>query len=139
MEKYLNNIGKRCRKEKKPFKSGFLINTIKGVINHPQLQIPAYIFEEDESYVECRRCIIVIDGLEKFDLVYYKLTDTIENDDEKYSDLVSLLTEYEDVTDRGILRTILITLKPFKDNDEISPLFNKLADRLRSGSTNGVI
>jgi hypothetical protein len=32
----------------KPFKSGSVINTIKGIIDHPVLHIPAYIFEEDE-------------------------------------------------------------------------------------------
>ena len=32
---------------------------VKGVINHPILDIPAYTFEEDDSYVECRRCEIV--------------------------------------------------------------------------------
>lgn len=59
------NIGKRVKKtskdntEPKPFKSGQKINTIKGVITHPHLNIPAYVFEEDDSYVECRRCIIV--------------------------------------------------------------------------------
>jgi len=64
---YETNIGKRVCKcsisrkvpNNKPFKSGSKINTIKGVVNHPQLNRPAYTFEEDESYVECRRCIIV--------------------------------------------------------------------------------
>lgn len=40
----------------KPFKSGFLVNTVKGIVNHPILNIPAFTFEEDDSYVECRRC-----------------------------------------------------------------------------------
>jgi len=44
---------------KKKFKSAGLVNTIKGVIDHPELGIPAYIFEEDDSYVECRRCKIL--------------------------------------------------------------------------------
>ena len=63
MENYKKNIGRKCRKsafkpgvEPKPFKSGNKVNTIKGVINHPILNIPAYTFEEDDSYVECRRC-----------------------------------------------------------------------------------
>lgn len=43
----------------KPFKSGNLVNTIKGVITHPELGIPAYTFEEDDSYVECRRCKVL--------------------------------------------------------------------------------
>lgn len=40
----------------KPFKSGKYQNTVKGIINHPILNIPAFTFEEDDSYVECRRC-----------------------------------------------------------------------------------
>lgn len=40
-----------------PFKSGQKINTVKGIINHPILNVPAFVFEEDDSYVECRRCI----------------------------------------------------------------------------------
>lgn len=59
MENYIDNIGKRVSKNSpKPFKSGEKINTIKDVINHPILNIPAYTFIEDDSYVECRRCII---------------------------------------------------------------------------------
>ena len=46
------------RKKIKPFKSGLKVNTVRGVINHPILNVPAYTFEEDDSYVECRRCKI---------------------------------------------------------------------------------
>lgn len=62
---YSENIGKRVRKvsknglQPKPFKSGFKINTISGVIVHPILNIPAYTFVEDDSYVECRRCELI--------------------------------------------------------------------------------
>lgn len=70
IETFVQNIGQKTHKtsvikkdnnpsESKPFKSGFKVNTIKGVINHPILNIPAYTFEEDDSYVECRRCIII--------------------------------------------------------------------------------
>lgn len=54
-------IGKKvCKpKSEKPFKSGQKINTVKGIIEHPILGIPAYTFEEDDSYVECRKCEIV--------------------------------------------------------------------------------
>lgn len=45
--------------EPKPFKSGNKINTVKDVIVHPILNIPAFTFLEDESYVECRRCGVV--------------------------------------------------------------------------------
>lgn len=64
---YEYNIGKRVCKgsiceqklNNKPFKSGSIINTVKDIIMHPTLNIPAYTFEEDDSYVECRRCIVV--------------------------------------------------------------------------------
>ena len=67
MENYEENIGKRVEKSGfkkegkrvRPFKSGFKINTVKGVINHPILNIPAYIFEEDDSYVRCEQCKII--------------------------------------------------------------------------------
>ena len=63
---YQENVGKKVQKcsitrnnnreIRNPFKSGFMINTITGVIDHPILNIPAYTFEEDNSYVECRKC-----------------------------------------------------------------------------------
>ena len=42
--------------EPKPFKSGRKMNTVKDVIDHPILNMPAFTFDEDDSYVECRRC-----------------------------------------------------------------------------------
>lgn len=67
MDEFKVNIGKKVEKcsitDKNPirkkFKSGLYQNTIKGVMLHPYLYIPAYTFEEDESYVECRRCNLI--------------------------------------------------------------------------------
>ena len=56
------NIKKR-KSNKKKFKSGKISNTVKNVIDHPVLGIPAFTFEEDESYVECRRCEISLPKL----------------------------------------------------------------------------
>lgn len=58
---YANMIGKKVTKARagqnaKPFKSGLKVNTVKGVINHPILNVPAFTFEEDDSYVACRIC-----------------------------------------------------------------------------------
>lgn len=54
---YESLVGQRViKKSLRPFKSTFQINTVKSVVNHPQLNIPAFTFEEDASYVECRRC-----------------------------------------------------------------------------------
>ena len=49
----------------KPFKSGNLVNTVKDVIMHPALNIPAYTFVEDSTYVECRRCDVVDDAFKQ--------------------------------------------------------------------------
>lgn len=66
---YEDNIGKQVAKKRtkksgeqrqpKPFKSGLQVNTVKGIVEHPVLKISAYTFEEDESYVECRRCHLI--------------------------------------------------------------------------------
>lgn len=47
----------------KPFKSGFVVNTVKGVVEHPNkidpetnTGVPAYTFFEDDSIVEASAC-----------------------------------------------------------------------------------
>ena len=62
-------------KSNKPFKSGNKINTVKGIINHPELNIPAYTFEEDDSYVECQRCYKYKPG-KPFGIYIYRITYT---------------------------------------------------------------
>lgn len=66
LDTFKENIGKKVKKtpykeglETRPFKSGFKTNTVKDVILHPILEIPAYTFYEDDSYVECRRCVVL--------------------------------------------------------------------------------
>ena len=44
-------------KEPKPFKSGSKVNTIKEVTTNPNTGKPAYLFEEDESVVDCFLCV----------------------------------------------------------------------------------
>jgi hypothetical protein len=56
----MNEIGKHVvKKSGLPFKSTLKVNTIKGIISHPELHIPAYTFNEDDSCVEVRRCEII--------------------------------------------------------------------------------
>jgi len=43
----------------KPFKSTFLINTVKGITVNPNTNNPAFCFHEDESIVDCWQCEIV--------------------------------------------------------------------------------
>lgn len=66
MKEYENWIGKQVTKTQsmgkapKPFKSGLKVNTVKGIIEHPNLPgKPAFTFVEDESYVRCSTCELV--------------------------------------------------------------------------------
>jgi hypothetical protein len=81
LEDYKKNIGSKVHKHMsgKPFKSGLVVNTIKGVINHPHLNIPAYTFIEDESYVECRRCEPISNGVVKKTSLFEKLIIFVKN------------------------------------------------------------
>ena len=50
-------IGEKVYKTSgKPFKSTLKIATVKGVTVNPWTLRPAFIFEEDDSVVECRTC-----------------------------------------------------------------------------------
>lgn len=49
----------------KPFKSTNKINTVKGLVINKQTGHLAFIFEEDDSDVECWRCHIVTNGLQE--------------------------------------------------------------------------
>ena len=42
----------------KPFKSGLKVNTVSGIIQHPNQPFLAFTFEEDDSYVACHKCSI---------------------------------------------------------------------------------
>ena len=44
------------KKSRKPFKSGFLVNTVKGIVPHPYIDEMAFTFLEDESVVAACIC-----------------------------------------------------------------------------------
>lgn len=55
---FTSMIGKKVYKPSgKPFKSGKKVNTVFAVINHPILNVPAFTFEEDDSFVGCHQCL----------------------------------------------------------------------------------
>lgn len=54
------NGKKVVKKSNKKFKSGEKINTIKSVLINPHTSLPAYSFEEDDSIVDQRSCIILL-------------------------------------------------------------------------------
>jgi hypothetical protein len=52
-----NLIGIKVEKvSRKPFKSGLLVNTVKGYSTNPYTGKLCFTFEEDDSAVECFRC-----------------------------------------------------------------------------------
>jgi len=71
IKKLSDNIGRKCKKrskrnlkQSKKFKSGRFVNTISGVINHPKLDGQlAYVFEEDDSFVDCKICEILTEPM----------------------------------------------------------------------------
>lgn len=66
-------IGLKVKKiSGKPFKSGLKFNTISGTGIHPKTKRATFLFEEDDSYVECKQCI-VINVSEVFELVYKQI------------------------------------------------------------------
>lgn len=58
-QKVRKTSGRSNQLSSKPFKSGNKANTVREIVNHPQLNVPAFTFLEDDSIVECRRCLIV--------------------------------------------------------------------------------
>lgn len=81
------------------------------------------------------------DSLESFDIVHDKIVESVEKNTRQGSgELVKLLRLFNHPqSDRGMLRTILATLKPIRDNELIADLCKQLADILRAGSTHKVI
>lgn len=61
MENCRVNVGKKVAKHSgKPFKSTFKVNTVRGVIDHPErVGHKAYTFYEDTSYVSVDLCYLV--------------------------------------------------------------------------------
>ena len=56
-------VGQKVQKHSgKPFKSKSKVNTVKGLIEHPQTQRPAFTFVEDDSYCEAQQCAILPEG-----------------------------------------------------------------------------
>ncbi|HFI4796499.1 TPA: hypothetical protein ACGQK4_002218 [Elizabethkingia anophelis] len=74
--------------------------------------------------------------LDAFDLLFENVFNIVNNDKVYYNDLIELIKSYDnDQSDRGTLRTLLMSIKPIlKDNEELKYYYNKLADRLREGS-----
>jgi hypothetical protein len=62
-------IGMKTQKRSnKPFKSGNKINTITGVTMNPNTNKYAFTFEEDDSIVDIRQCVLIDANGNLFDI-----------------------------------------------------------------------
>lgn len=93
-----------------------------------------------EEYRDFYQCIISDNTLERFDVLHDKLVEVYSGSD-NIGDLVKFINVFNySQCDRGVLRTILMALKPIKARDtRIEELYILLAEKLRKGSTNNII
>ena len=78
-------------------------------------------------------------SLAYFDVVYDMLTHWVEID--SWDNIRKLLTYYtqQDKPNRGTLRTMLLALKQLRDMEEIKEEYHAAVEKLREGSTHGVV
>lgn len=81
------------------------------------------------------------ESLNKHDIIYNKLIESLENEDVVCIENVMRIFD-NSFTERGIIRTILMTMKPYINNKELGHLrgyFESLSKTLRIGSLNNRI
>ncbi|MCI3937071.1 hypothetical protein MQX03_07655 [Chryseobacterium aahli] len=101
--------------------------------------IENYLIEKDYNYFKnLHEEFKKKNTLEKYDYLHDKVVEIFENKDLHTNNLIKLLRLYNNQytdKDRGIVRTLLMSIKPLlKDNDEISYYYNEVAKRFRYGS-----
>lgn len=83
------------------------------------------------------------DALEKYDLLYDKVVEIFESENIPTNNLIKLLrlynNEYTD-KDRGILRTLLTSIKPLlKEDEKLYYHYSEVAKRFKHGSNSNII
>lgn len=100
--------------------------------------IDNYLSEEKyDFYKSIHKEYKSCDSLNKFDFIHDKIVEIVNNDDLDNNELIKLMRLYNNqYSDRGTLRTLLMSIKPIlKDNEGLKYYYNKVADRLRDGSS----
>jgi len=107
---------------------------------HPSyLLLDSYASEESFRIFKDIHDSVNNETLERFDVIYNRVIEAIERPKVK-GEIVKLLRlfKYPQV-DRGIVRTILIALKPIRTQETVVETYKELAGILRNGSTHKVI
>lgn len=95
-------------------------------------------YTSQNSFIKYKELYSVVkadNGLDKFDLVREELLETLEDRQEHVRRLLKLMRLYQfDFSNRGVIRTILSTIKPFRNVDnQVSELYNHMAETLERG------
>lgn len=101
--------------------------------------IDSYLKEESfKAYKALHESIFNSKTLEKYDILHYYMRDIIISDSIENEELIKIIRLYNQFyIDRGILRTILMTLKPIiKNNEGLTPYYDRISETFRSGSKN---
>lgn len=78
-------------------------------------------------------------SLERFDNIYGRVIEAVEKPKIK-AEVIKIMRLFDHAqADRGVIRTILVALKPLRQDEPIAFMYKGLADVLRSGSTHNVI
>lgn len=104
--------------------------------------IDSYLKEEDylifktlhESIMQCR-------SIEKYDILHYFIKNILVSDDEDNQDIIKIIRLYNQAyIDRGIVRTILMALKPvIKNNEGLIAYYEEITATFRNGSKSKMI
>ncbi|TCC97487.1 hypothetical protein EZ449_21960 [Pedobacter frigidisoli] len=139
-----------CSKDKVIQINQFIYNTvyISAIKSTKVNQRPTYTlidyYHNQKEQSECEKfhkLILKTHGLEKFDIVHDKLIELLENDNIQFiSYLMNIFNNIH--TERGIIRTILMTIKPFIKTQKLAMLnigYESLSTTLRKESLNNRI
>ena len=79
--------------------------------------------------------------LDRFDLVYNRIVEIIESDEINNGEILKIMRLYNNPnSDRGIIRTILMTIKPvLSKNNNLSEMYSSLAKILRDSNPSKTI
>lgn len=125
--------------------SSIYLSVTKKTINNNSFEyrlIDSYLKEESYcKYKNLHNSIIQGRTFEKYDILHYFIKDIIISDNEDNQELIKIIRLYDHLyVDRGILRTILMALKPIiKNNEGLIPYFNRITETFRNGSKSKMI
>ncbi|MCS4300685.1 hypothetical protein [Chryseobacterium sp. BIGb0232] len=104
--------------------------------------IDSYLREENYHYYKnLHERITMDDSLEKYGLIYKHIVDIINDDETLNEEIIKILRLYNNhFTKKGVIRTILMTLKPIINREVgLLPHYEDLVKTFRSRSNTGKI